>query len=126
MNNISNIVSTLLIKNDYAFANQLCRTFYGKSLLKVMEIPKVAKVWFICCQSDSKTEQLLILHKFVSDLKKIYKWIPRLEIAEYINLRAVGKVYALPISASLIKQNPEFITHLSNSHNLLRLIKRRK
>jgi len=126
MNNIANILSSLLLKGDFAFANRLSRSFFGKSVLKAIDTPKGAKIWYICCESKSKTEQLLVLRKMLFDLRQKYSFIPRLELAEYMKLRVVGKVYALPISASYVTDIVSFVNDLNKCHNLLRLIKRRK
>ena len=126
MNNIENIMNSLLISGDIAFANRLSRHFFDKSVLRMIDIPHGAKVWFLCCESKSKTEQLLVLRKLLFDLRQKYSWIPRLELAEYMKLRKVGKVYALPISASYVENPKEFEIELSKCHNLLRLVKRRK
>lgn len=126
MNNIANILSSLLLNGDFAFANRLSRSFFGKSVLRAIDIPKGAKIWYICCESKSKTEQLLVLRKMLFDLRQKYSFIPRLELAEYMKLRVVGKVYALPISASYVTDVVSFVNDLNKCHNLLRLIKRRK
>lgn len=126
MNNIENIMKDLLLNGDIAFANRLSHHFFNKSVLKVIDIPQGAKVWYICCESNSKTEQLFVLRKMLFDLRHKYSWIPRLELADYMKLRKVGKVYALPISASYVEQPKEFEQELLKCHNLLRLVKRRK
>lgn len=115
-----------MIGNDFLFANTLSREVFNKSVIKSVGIPKEAKIWFICCDSNSKTEQLLVLRKALFDLRVLYDWIPPLVTAERITLRGVGKVYALPIPATLIKSNPDFVYNMKNSNALLRLIKRRK
>ena len=124
--NITNILNTLLIGNDLLTANNLSRSFFNKSVIKAIKIPDEAKIWFICCDSRSETEQLFVLRKALFDLRVLYDWIPPLSMAEKVKLRGVGIVYALPIPAAIIKANPEFITNMENSHPLLRLIKRRK
>lgn len=124
--NIKNIMKSLLINGDIAFANRLSRHFFNESVLKIIDVPHGAKVWYLCCESDSKTEQLFVLRKMLFDLRHKYQWIPRLELADYMKLRKVGKVYALPISASYVENPKEFELELLQCHNLLRLVKRRK
>lgn len=126
MHNIENIMKNLLINGDIAFANRLSRHFFNKSVLKIIDIPHGAKVWYICCESNSKTEQLFVLRKMLFELRNKYPWIPRLELADYMKLRKVGYVYALPISASYVDNPKEFESELLKCHSFLRLVKRRK
>jgi hypothetical protein len=126
MNNIENILKSLLLNGDIAFANRLSRHFFNKSVLKVVGVPHGAKVWYLCCESKSKTEQLFVLRKMLFEFRQKYSWIPRLELAEYMKLRKYGYVYALPISASYVNNPKEFEQELLKCHNLLRLSKRRK
>jgi len=125
--NIRNIISTLVNKDDIPTANILSRMFFNKSFVHTIDNPVGCKVGYICCESKSKTEQLLVLRKALFDLRAIYDWIPSLNNAERIKVRGIPyKVYSIPISLSYVNNNPEFMDNLTNSHKNLRLIKRRR
>lgn len=124
--NVTNIIQSLMTKNDLQTANVFSKRFFHKSAIKAIEIPKEAKIWYLCVDSKSKTEQLFILRKALFDLRVVYDWIPPLNTAERMKLRGIGRVYALPIPAYFIKNNDDFFTNVSNSHKLLKIIKRRK
>lgn len=123
--NIQDIISNLISRDDIPTANIISKFFYGKSFLHTIENPVGCKVGYICCESESKTEQLFVLRKALFDLRAVYDWIPSLNNAEKIKLRGIPyKVYAIPISYSYV--TPEFIENLTNSHKNLRLINRRR
>lgn len=125
--NIRDIIARLVNRNDIPTANVLSRMFFKKSFLHTIETPIGCKVGYICCESPSKTEQLMVLRKALFDLRAVYDWIPPLNNAELIKLRGIPyKVYSIPISLSYVNDNPEFIDNLTNSHKNLRLIKRRR
>lgn len=125
--NIREIITRLVNRDDIPTANILSRMFFNKSFLHTIPTPVGCKVGYICCESESKMEQLLVLRKALFDLRAIYDWIPSLNNAERIKLRGIHyKVYAIPISLSYVNDNPEFMDNLTNSHKNLRLIKRRR
>lgn len=125
--NIRDIITRLINRDDIPTANILSKLFFNKSFLHTVEPPVGCKVGYICCESKSKTEQLMVLRKALFDLRAIYDWIPSLNNAERIKLRGIHfKVYAIPISLSYVRDNPEFVDNLTNSHKNLRLIKRRR
>jgi len=125
--NIKDIIYRLVERNDIPTANIFSRLFFNKSFLHTINAPVGCKVGYICCESESKTEQLMVLRKALFDLRAIYDWIPSLNNAERIKIRGIPyKVYAIPISMSYVNDNPEFIDNLTNSHKNLRLKKRRR